>query len=180
MSGHRALEDRIRARVRDVPDFPRPGILFKDLAPAFGDGPLQAQIVAAFAERYRDQNIDAIAAVESRGFILGAPIAVALECALVPVRKHGKLPGDTISESYALEYGTDTLEVQADAVPPGARVVVIDDLLATGGTMAASIALLRGVGAHIVEVGFLIELAFLEGRSRLNPHDCFSLVTYRA
>ncbi|WP_425491825.1 adenine phosphoribosyltransferase [Luteimonas saliphila] len=152
--------------VRDVPDFPKPGIVFKDIAPVLADADAFAAAVAAMAAPWRDAPPDAVAGIESRGFILGAALAHALGCGFVPVRKPGKLPGRTLALDYALEYGSDRLEVHVDALPPGARVLVVDDVLATGGTLRAATALLRRQGAEVVGADVLVELAFLRGRQR--------------
>lgn len=165
--------------VRDIPDFPKPGILFKDITPVLADGAALSWIVEQLAERYRGR-IDAVVGIESRGFLLGAPVAYALGLGLCIVRKPGKLPHDTHSVRYELEYGTDTLEIHRDSFPAGSRVVVLDDLLATGGTAAATVELVRAAGGSVVECGFLIELAFLSGRARLEPTPCFSLLRYDA
>lgn len=172
------VADRVRKLVRDVPDFPKPGILFKDLTPVFHDGGAMRDMIHVMAARYRDQKIDKIVGIESRGFILAAPLAVELGLGLIIIRKPGKLPWRKRARSYALEYGTDTLEMHEDAVADGARVVVVDDLLATGGTMAATCELLREAGANVVETCFAVELSELRGRDRLQSLDAFSLVTY--
>ena len=172
------LEADLKAAIRDVPDFPKPGILFKDITTVLTDGPLFARVTQALHERYREQPIDAIVAIESRGFIFGAPLANALGVGLVLVRKPNKLPAQKISVDYALEYGTDRLELHADALKPGARVVLIDDLLATGGTASATVELVKQLEAQIVEVAFIIELSFLQGRERLSPWPVHALVTY--
>lgn len=172
------LSARVRDLIKDVPDFPKPGIVFKDLTPVFKHGPTAAAISKMFAERYDAMGVDAIVAIESRGFLLGAPIAGHMEKSLVLVRKPGKLPRETISQSYELEYGTDTLELHKDALTEGQKVVVIDDLLATGGTAGATCDLVRQTGATIAEVAFLVELGFLDGRKRLSEQDCYALVTY--
>src|SRR5215468_1385441 len=145
------IADRVKQLIRDVPDFPKPGIVFKDLTTVFAHGPTMAAMIRTFADRYRSMNVDAFVGIESRGFIIASPLAVALEKGLVIVRKPGKLPWKKRSMKYDLEYGTDTLEMHEDAVAHGTRVVVVDDLLATGGTMAATCALLRQAGAEIVE-----------------------------
>ncbi len=162
------LEARINEKIRDVPDFPKPGIVFKDLTPAFAHGPTMSAMIDAFATRYAALEIDAIVGIEARGFITAAPVAAAMSKGLVILRKPGKLPWTTVRQIYELEYGTDSLEMHEDAVMPGMRVVVTDDLLATGGTMAAAIDLLKGRGAEIVEVGVIVELGFLKGRERLD------------
>jgi adenine phosphoribosyltransferase len=172
------LEPRLRAAIRDVPDYPSPGILFKDITPLLADGPLLAETVAALAENHRGDGVDVIAGVEARGFIVGAPLAVALGVGFVPVRKSGKLPHTIVSAQYALEYGTATIEVHTDAVRPGQRVLLVDDVLATGGTAAAAAGLLEDVGATVVALSFLMELTALGGRERLPDRDVRSLVHY--
>ena len=152
--------------LRDVPDFPRPGIVFKDITPVLADGDAFAAAVADMAAPWREAPPDAVAGIESRGFILGAALALSLRCGFVPVRKPGKLPARTLAQEYQLEYGSDRLEIHADALPPGARVLVVDDVLATGGTLRAATALLRRQGADVVGAGVLLELAFLRGRER--------------
>jgi adenine phosphoribosyltransferase len=154
--------------VRDVPDFPKPGIVFKDIAPALANADGFAAAIASLAAPWRDHAIDAVLAIEARGFILGAPLARALGVGFVPLRKPGKLPGRTLAQTYALEYGHDTLELQADALPAGARVLLVDDVLATGGTLSAAHALAQQLRAQIVGAGVLIELSALGGRSRWN------------
>jgi len=152
--------------LRDVPDFPRPGIVFKDITPVLADGDAFAAAVADMAAPWREAPPDAVAGIESRGFILGAALALSLRCGFVPVRKPGKLPARTLAQEYQLEYGSDRLEIHADALPPGARVLVVDDVLATGGTLCAATALLRRQGASVIGAGVLVELAFLHGRGR--------------
>jgi adenine phosphoribosyltransferase len=168
----------LRARVRDVPDFPKPGILFYDLTPLMGDGPAMRACVDLLAERVALHRPDVVVAIESRGFIFGAPVAAALGLGFAPVRKPGKLPSRTLRRTYELEYGTDSLEMHADAVRPGARVVVVDDLLATGGTAAATIELVREQGAAVVGAIFVVELGFLAGRARLPGVPVEALITY--
>ena len=172
------LSERVTRLVRDVPDFPKPGIVFKDLTTVWADGETLAALNQGFVERYQDENIDAFVGIESRGFICAAPIANALKKGMIHLRKPGKLPAETVSQTYELEYGTDTLEMHADAVKPGMRIVVLDDLLATGGTMEAAIQLLKGQGAEIVEAAFIIELGFLDGKKRLGDVPCASVVNY--
>jgi len=168
----------VRNAIRDVPDFPKPGILFKDITPVLHDPALFKQVVNVFTERVRGMKIDKVAAIESRGFLFGAPVAYALGISLVPIRKKGKLPYRTIEESYSLEYGTATLEVHEDAIEKGDRVIIIDDLLATGGTAEATARLVEKLGGSVVEFQFLVELAFLEGRKRLAGYQVFAPVVY--
>jgi adenine phosphoribosyltransferase len=168
----------LRAGVRDIPDFPKPGILFRDLTPLMGDGALFKQTVEMLAERLRPHRPEAVVAIESRGFLFGAPVAAALGIGFVPVRKPGKLPFQIASRSYALEYGTDTLEMHADAVVAGAAVAIVDDLLATGGTAQATVELARELGAKVSVAAFVIELGFLRGRERLPGTPVESLIVY--
>ena len=168
----------LRARVRDVPDFPKRGILFRDLTPLMGHGPSMRTCIELLAARVAHHAPDVIVAIESRGFIFGAPVAAALGVGFAPVRKPGKLPWQTRSRSYALEYGTDSLEMHADAVRPGSRAVIVDDLLATGGTAAATAALIREQGAHVIACAFAVELAALNGRARLGDALIESLIVY--
>jgi adenine phosphoribosyltransferase len=172
--------DSIRKAIRDIPDFPRPGIVFKDITPLLGDGPLFAKTIDVLAERYRDQKIDMVLGIESRGFIVGAALAYKLGAGFCVVRKPGKLPYDTHSASYELEYGTDSLEIHIDAIPQNARVLIVDDLIATGGTAAATAQLVSKLGGEVVECAFVIELCFLKGRDKLQPYGVFSLVQYDA
>ena len=170
--------DKIRAAVRDIPDFPKPGILFKDITPILLDPALFKAAVDIFVERHRKSKLTKIAVVESRGFLFGAAAAYQLGVGLVPIRKKGKLPHKTIEATYDLEYGTATLEIHDDAVRAGDRVVLIDDLLATGGTAAASAGLLEKLGATVVEIDFLIELSFLNGRDKLTKYKVFAPVIF--
>ena len=172
------MTQSLESYIRNIPDFPIPGIQFQDITTLLRDGGALHRAIDIFVERYRDQKIDAIVAIESRGFIFGAPLAYALGIGLVPVRKAGKLPADTHRLEYALEYGTATLEIHKDAFPTGARVIVIDDLLATGGTIAAACQLVAQAGGHVVEAAFLIELAGLAGRERLGNHPIYTQITY--
>lgn len=155
-------------RIRDVPDFPKPGIVFKDIMPMLADPAANAAAIEALAAPWRETPIDALMAIEARGFLLGAPLARELGAGLVPVRKPGKLPGRVIEQRYALEYGEDALQVQADALPPGSRVLLVDDVLATGGTLAAARGLAEALQAEVVGAAVLLEIAFLGGRSRWN------------
>ncbi|WP_454828945.1 adenine phosphoribosyltransferase [Pseudoxanthomonas wuyuanensis] len=150
--------------IRDVADFPRPGILFKDITPVLADADGFEEAVEAMAEPWRGMALDAVIGVESRGFILGAALARALGTGFVPIRKPGKLPGATLTAQYALEYGSDRLQIHTDALPHGARVIVVDDVLATGGTLRAAVALARQQGAHVLGAAVLVELGFLEAR----------------
>jgi len=162
--------------IRNVPDFPRPGILFKDITPLLRDPRGLSDVLDALAAHHERDRIDAVAAVESRGFIFGCALAVKLGAGFVPIRKPGKLPHETVSESYALEYGSDTIEIHRDAVNPGDRVLLVDDLLATGGTAQAAARLVRRLGGVVTGATFLIELDFLKGRQRLEGIPVFSLI----
>ncbi len=166
------------ALIRNVPDFPLPGIQFKDITTLLRDGPAFREVVDRMAEPWRDTSIDIVAGIESRGFIFAAPVAYLLGTGLVPIRKPGKLPAETIEVSYALEYGTNTLQMHNDAFAPGARVLLVDDLLATGGTIAAAARLVEQLGGIVVGFAFAIELGFLNGRSVLGEYRVSSLVTY--
>lgn len=170
--------ESIRQAIRDVPNFPKAGILFKDIMPLLGNGPLFAKTINILADRYRDQRIDTVLGIESRGFIVGAALAYTLNAGFSAVRKPGKLPYDTHRASYDLEYGTDSLEIHTDAIRAKARVVIADDLIATGGTAAATAELVSRVGAKVVECAFVIELSFLKGRDKLRPYDVFSILQY--
>ncbi len=166
------------ALIRDVPDFPKRGILFKDITTLLKDGPAFRQAIDLLSERLRPFPADVVVGMESRGFIFAAPIAYLLGVGFVPVRKLGKLPGQVISTEYDLEYGTNTLELHRDAIAPGQRVLVVDDLLATGGTVAATIELVERLQGRVSAVAFLVELAELGGRARLEDHDVVSLVQF--
>ena len=164
--------------VRDVPDFPQPGITFKDLTPLLADAEALRVTVDSFVAEFGADRPEKVLGIEARGFILAAPVAYSMGAGFVPVRKAGKLPWKVLVEGYELEYGTDRLEIHVDAVAPGDRVLVLDDVLATGGTAAAAIRLVEGLGASVVGVGFVLELAFLGGRDRLAGHEPMSLLTY--
>ncbi|HUQ41057.1 MAG TPA: adenine phosphoribosyltransferase [Candidatus Limnocylindrales bacterium] len=168
----------IKSKIRDVPDFPKPGILFKDITPVLQDPVAFRATIDRMADRYETSRPDAILAIESRGFILGAALAYRLGIGLAIVRKPKKLPYKKIRVEYSLEYGTDALEAHEDAVTKGQRVVIVDDLLATGGTAGATIQLANKLGATVQECCFVIELGFLEGRKKLAPTPVFSLITY--
>jgi adenine phosphoribosyltransferase len=158
----------LASHIRDVPDFPKPGILFKDITTLLKDAEAFRQSIDLLTTSFRADDIDLVVGMESRGFIFGAPLAYNLGTGFVPVRKLGKLPAETLRVEYALEYGTNTLEIHKDAIRPGQRVLVVDDLLATGGTVAATVDLIEQLGGQVVAFGFLVELLFLEGRKRLS------------
>ena len=168
----------LKSYVRDIPDFPKQGILFRDITPLLASAEAFGAAIQRFCEPFRDKNIDMIVGAEARGFIFAPPIAMALGAGFVPVRKPGKLPGDTHRLDYDLEYGSDALEIHADGVQPGQRVLVVDDLLATGGTVEACCKLVEQAGAEVVACAFLIELKALGGAQRIAPHECFSLLDY--
>ncbi|MEM9201860.1 MAG: adenine phosphoribosyltransferase [Actinomycetota bacterium] len=168
--------DAIASLIRDVPDFPEPGITFKDITPLLADPEGLDSTMRLLAEPWRDREVDVVVGIEARGFILGTSVARELGVGFVPIRKAGKLPSTTVAETYGLEYGTDTIEMHADAVGPAARVLVLDDVLATGGTAAAAGALLERVGAEVVGYSFLMELAFLNGRAKLGGATIESMI----
>ena len=172
------LEQDARAAIRDIPDFPKPGIVFKDITPLLADPALFKRVTAAMAEPFKDAGITHVVAIESRGFLLGGPVAQALDAGLIPVRKPGKLPGKTASVEYALEYGTDSLEIHADACDAAGRVLIVDDVLATGGTAKATADLVSGRGAVVVGFSFLMTLSFLNGSSRLAGTRVHQVITY--
>ncbi len=162
--------------IRNVPDFPKPGIIFKDITPLLADAAAMDQTVDQLIEPFADAGIDMVVGIESRGFIFGALVAAKLHAGFVPVRKPGKLPAEKLAESYQLEYGSDTVEIHADAIRPGQKVLMVDDLLATGGTMAAACRLVEALKAEIVGISFVIELAFLPGRAALDGYTIHSLI----
>ena len=164
--------------VRDVPDFPVPGILFKDITTLVRDPAAFREVISRLTDHYADKPIDVVAAIESRGFIFGAPLAWKLGAGFVPVRKPGKLPAKSISASYTLEYGINTLEIHEDAIRPGQRVLIVDDLLATGGSARAAVELVERLGGKVVGLAFLIELGFLHGRKKLDGYPLLSLICY--
>ena len=172
------MDARLRETIRSIPDFPKKGILFRDITTLLKDKAAFAEAINTLAARHQSKNIAKVVGMESRGFILGAPLAYLLGAGFVPVRKKGKRPADTFSAAYALEYGTDHLEVHKDAVEPGENIIIVDDLLATGGTAEATIDLMKNFKAKIVAVDFLIELTDLHGRDKLQGYDIFSLIQY--
>jgi adenine phosphoribosyltransferase len=164
--------------IRDIPDFPKPGIMFRDITPLLADYKAFQQTIMLLADQFRDERIDVVAAAEARGFIFAAPLALELKVGFVPVRKPGKLPFNTITFEYELEYGSDTLEMHTDGLAAGQRVLLVDDLLATGGTIEACCRLVEKTGAKVVGCAFVIELEALGGRSRIAPYPAFSLVKF--
>ena len=168
----------IRQAIRDIRDFPKPGIVFKDITPLLANGPLFAKTIDLIAERYNGQKIDTVLGIESRGFIIGAALAYRLGAGFSVVRKPGKLPYETHRASYALEYGMDTLEIHIDAISRDARVIIADDLIATGGTAAATAELVTKLGGTVIECAFVIELSFLKGREKLKPYGVYSVLQY--
>jgi adenine phosphoribosyltransferase len=168
------LEDTIR----DIPDFPKKGIIFKDITTLLNNKVAYKEAIDEFVKRLKDKQIDYIVAAESRGFIFGGALAYQLSCGLIPVRKPGKLPADTYSYTYSLEYGTDSLEIHRDAFPKNSKILILDDLLATGGTTEAMINLVKQVGGDIAGIAFLIELTFLNGREKLGDYPIYSLIQY--
>jgi adenine phosphoribosyltransferase len=168
----------LRSKIRDIKDFPTEGILFRDITTLLKDGPAWASVIDHLANRYRSANVEVVVGVESRGFIFGGALAHQLGAGFVPVRKRGKLPAPTIEEEYELEYGRDVLAIHEDGIHRGQRVLAVDDLLATGGTMAATLRLVERLGGRVLGAVFLIELAFLKGRQRLKGYDLESLITY--
>src|SRR5215831_18716071 len=170
--------EELKKYVRDVPDYPQKGIVFRDITPLLGDKKVFREVVELMSRSWVSDPPDLVAAIEARGFIPGAAIAVKLGAGFVPIRKTGKLPWSTVTESYDLEYGTDSLEVHSDAVKPGQRVLIVDDVLATGGTASAAVRLVRKLGADVVGVQVLIELTYLDGRQRLSDVRLVSEITY--
>ncbi|GAB4304819.1 MAG: adenine phosphoribosyltransferase [Desulfuromonadia bacterium] len=170
--------DQLKNIIRDIPDFPKKGIIFKDITTLLADAASFQKMVDLMGHRYIGQHIDKVVGVEARGFIIGAALAYKLGAGVVLVRKPGKLPYETFKKSYELEYSTDTLEIHTDAIQPGERILIVDDVLATGGTMAAVVDMVRSLGGEIVECAFMTELSFLNGRQRLPEGKVFSLLTY--
>ena len=168
----------LKDAIRSIPDFPRPGILFRDITTLLRDAVAFQEVIGRLAERYAARNLDIIAGIEARGFIFGAALAARLRTGFVPIRKPGKLPAKTYSARYELEYGTDRIEMHADGVQQGERVLLIDDLLATGGTMRAACSLVKQAGGSIVECAFIIELADLKGREKLADWPVYSMIVF--
>lgn len=170
--------EELKKYIRDVPDFPKPGIVFKDITPILQNGEIFNQVIKKLAERYQNREIDRIVGIESRGFIFGAPLAYALNKGFVLVRKNGKLPWKTVRWDYELEYGTDTIEMHQDAIQKGDKILIVDDLLATGGTALATSQLIEKMGGKVAECAFVVELGFLNGRKKLEGKEIFSLVKF--
>lgn len=168
----------LREQIRVIPDFPQPGVSFKDITTVLKDPQALRHVVKELAGHYVDKDVDTVVGIESRGFIFGAPLAYEMGVGFVPVRKPGKLPAETLSMEYDLEYGTDALEIHRDAIQPGQRVLIVDDLLATGGTTCATVKLVEQLGGTVVGLAFLVELAYLKGRTRLGNREIVSLVIY--
>ncbi|MDD3146381.1 MAG: adenine phosphoribosyltransferase [Candidatus Riflebacteria bacterium] len=164
--------------IRDVPDFPKAGIIFKDITPLLGDGKAFSALIETFGKHYKDSGITRICGIESRGFIIGAALAAYMGVGFVPIRKAGKLPYEKIKREYSLEYGTDAIEMHSDAVNRGEKILLIDDLIATGGTALAAVSMLEDAGAEVVGVAFVIELEFLKGREKFGSRKLFSLLKY--
>ena len=170
--------EQIKALIRDVPDFPEPGIVFKDITPLLADDDAFSSAIDLIVVHYGRGNVDKVVGIEARGFILASPVAYHFGAGFVPVRKKDKLPWETESEEYELEYGTATLEVHRDGVDPGERVLIVDDVLATGGTARATARLVERIGGKVIGIAFLIELGFLKGRQQLDGYDLFTLISY--
>ncbi len=173
-----AFASKVKTIIRDVPDFPKKGIVFKDITPLLSDHAVFAEMIKHFAGHFRKAGVTKVLGIEARGFLLAAPIAMELGAGLVPVRKKGKLPYKSVSASYALEYGMDTLEMHADAVQPGEKVLIVDDVLATGGTAGAVCSMVEQLGGKVAGIAMLIELEFLNGREKLAGRDIYSLIKY--
>ena len=172
--------ERFRQLIRSVPDFPKPGIIFRDITTLISDPVALRDVVRQMAGPFRDDRIDLVVGIESRGFIFGAAVAIELGVGFVPIRKPGKLPAETAAETYQLEYGADTVEIHTDAITRGQKVLMVDDLLATGGTMAAACRLVEGLGGQVAGMAFLIDLEFLNGRAKLGDYKTVALVGYDA
>jgi adenine phosphoribosyltransferase len=174
----RDAAELLRSRVRDIPDFPQPGIVFKDITPLLADPVALSSVIDEIVVGLGRGTVDKVVGIEARGFIVAAPVAYHMAAGFVPIRKRGKLPWTTEGESYQLEYGEETIEIHADAISPGERIAIVDDVLATGGTAAAAARLVERLGGSVVSMAFLIELAFLKGREKLEGYDIVSLLQY--
>lgn len=172
------MTEELKIFIRNVPDFPKKGIIFRDITTLIGDKDKFNHVIKELAKRYKDKEVDYIVSVESRGFIFGSALAYALGCGIVPVRKKGKLPSETHSVTYDLEYGTDTLEIHKDAFAKGKKILILDDLLATGGTTSAAVDLVKKLGGEVIEAAFVIELEFLKGRDKIKDVPVFALIKY--
>ena len=170
--------DSIKEKIRAIPDFPKPGIIFRDVTTLLKDAHGLSDVIEMFRERYENEGIDYVAGIESRGFIIGGAIAKELGVGFIPIRKKGKLPAEVISENYELEYGTDTIEIHKDSIAKGDKVLLVDDLIATGGTAVAACNLIEKVGGEIVECAFIVDLPDLGGKEKLSPHKVFCLVEF--
>ncbi len=170
--------DDLKTLIRDIPDFPKKGVIFKDITPLLEEGERFKEAIDEISNRYLDKKIDVVVSIESRGFIIGSAIAYRLQAGIVLIRKKGKLPWHTYQATYELEYGIDTLEIHQDAIKPGGKVLIVDDLLAPGGTVSAAINLVEGLKGQIVGIAFLIELTFLKGREQIKDYPIFSLIKY--
>ncbi|MGB9876414.1 MAG: adenine phosphoribosyltransferase [bacterium] len=172
------LEERIKALIRDVPDFPQKGVIFRDITPLLKEPGIVAEIIDEFEKFARSKGVEVVAAIESRGFIFGMPLCLRLNVPFVPIRKEGKLPWETVKRTYELEYGTATVEMHRDAIAEGQKVLLLDDLLATGGTALASAQLIESLGGKVVGIAFVIELTYLRGREKLKGYDVLTLARY--
>jgi adenine phosphoribosyltransferase len=172
--------DNLSKYIRNVNDYPKKGIVFRDITTLLKDSIAFNKVIELFNEHYSDKKIDKVVCIESRGFIIGSALAISLGAGFVPIRKKGKLPADVVTEKYELEYGTDTIEIHRDAIADGERILLHDDLLATGGTMCAAVKLVNSLKADVIGISFLIELSFLKGRQLLNDYDVFSLIQYNS
>ncbi len=168
----------LKSIIRDIPDFPKPGIVFKDITPLLSDHNAFRETILAISDNFTDANVDFVLGAEARGFIFGSALAYEMGVGFIPARKPGKLPHRTANATYELEYGSDTLEIHEDSIKPGERVLIVDDVLATGGTAGAKAELIEKLGGQVVGLAFLIELSFLGGRRKLNGYDIFSLISY--
>ena len=172
------METMLKENIRDIPDFPKPGIIFKDITPLLHNHEAFSATIASLVERYGDKGIDIVVGIESRGFLFGAPLAHQIGASFVPLRKKGKLPYETVDMTYDLEYGTATVEMHTDAIGKGQRVLIVDDLLATGGTAGAACELVKKLGGEIVECAFIVELSFLNGREKIEGVPVYSMISY--